>query len=107
MDYFFREPPVMDEKATSKFLRPEAAPRLRAVADLLERAPEWAAAPLEERFRQWIDAEQLKMKDVAQPARVALTGRTASPPLFDVMAVLGKEASLARLRGAARLAEVA
>ena len=105
MDYFFREQPVLDDKAKSKFLRPEAAPRLRAVADLLESAPEWVAAPLEERFRQWIEAEQLKMKDVAQPARVALTGRTASPPLFDVMAVLGKNASLARLRGAARLAE--
>jgi glutamyl-tRNA synthetase len=44
------------------------------------------------------------MKDVAQPARVALTGRTASPPLFDVMVVLGKQSSLTRLQRAALLA---
>jgi glutamyl-tRNA synthetase len=41
------------------------------------------------------------MKDVAQPARVALTGRTASPGLFDVIAVLGRDRALARLRRAA------
>jgi glutamyl-tRNA synthetase len=41
------------------------------------------------------------MKDVAQPARVALTGRTASPGLFDVIAVLGRDRALARLRAAA------
>jgi glutamyl-tRNA synthetase len=43
------------------------------------------------------------MKDVAQPARVALTGRSASPPLFDVMVVLGKSRSLARLKRAPTL----
>ena len=41
------------------------------------------------------------MKDVAQPLRAALTGRTASPPLFDVMQVLGRDRSLARLKRAA------
>jgi glutamyl-tRNA synthetase len=43
----------------------------------------------------------LQIKDVAQPARVALTGRTASPGLFDVIEVLGRDVALARLeRGA-------
>ena len=105
LDYFFREPPSIDEKAKQKFLTPVAAPHLRALADLLEATAEWSATPLEERFRQWIEAEGLKMKDVAQPARVALTGRTASPPLFDVMVVLGKQRSLARLRQAAQSAQ--
>jgi glutamyl-tRNA synthetase len=45
------------------------------------------------------------MKEVAQPARVALTGRTASPPLFDVMAVLGKERTVARLAHGAQIAQ--
>jgi glutamyl-tRNA synthetase len=45
------------------------------------------------------------MKDVAQPVRVALTGRSASPPLFDVMTVLGRELSLRRLARAAEIAQ--
>jgi len=45
------------------------------------------------------------MKDVAQPVRVALTGRSASPPLFDVMTVLGREQSLSRLARAAEIAQ--
>jgi glutamyl-tRNA synthetase len=44
------------------------------------------------------------MKDVAQPARVALTGRTASPGLFQVLFVLGRDASLARLSRAVEVA---
>jgi glutamyl-tRNA synthetase len=104
LDYFFRDPPTLDEKAKTKFLKPEAAPHLRALADLLANTPEWSAVALEGRFREWIEAEGLKMKDVAQPARVALTGRTASPPLFDVMVVLGKQSSLTRLQRAALLA---
>ncbi len=104
LDYFFRDEPELDEKARGKFLKPEAAPHLRGVADLLESAEDWSAPVLEERFRQWLEAKGLKMKEVAQPARVALTGRTASPPLFDVMVVLGKTASLTRLRRAADLA---
>ena len=59
---------------------------------------------LEEAVRVWTEQKQVKMKDVAQPARVALTGRTASPGLFDVMVVLGRERTLARLERAARLA---
>jgi glutamyl-tRNA synthetase len=51
-------------------------------------------------------AEQnLQIKDVAQPARVALTGRSASPGLFQVLFVLGKDVSLARLAKAAQLSE--
>ena len=46
----------------------------------------------------------MKMKDVAQPARVALTGRSASPGLFEVMSVLGRERSVARLEAAAEIA---
>ena len=60
--------------------------------------PDWTAPTLEAAVRQFVEAHGLKMKDVAQPARVALTGRTWSPPLFDVMAVLGRELVLDRLR---------
>jgi glutamyl-tRNA synthetase len=52
----------------------------------------------------WLEAEGLQIKNVAQPARVALTGRTASPGLYETIVLLGKEPSLARLRRGAELA---
>lgn len=101
VDFYFREPPTPDEKAVSKFLTPEAKPRLAAVAALFEAQSDWSPAALEAAFKAWAESQAVPLKDVAQPARVALTGRSASPPLFDVLHVLGKERSLARLRRAA------
>ena len=51
----------------------------------------------------WLSAQNLAIKDIAQPARVALTGRTVSPGLYEVLAVLGKAESLARLDHAVTL----
>jgi len=101
LDYYFREPPEIDEAARAKFLKPEAAPVLRRFAEVCQSAPEFTVPALEEAVRNWVEGEGLKMKDVAQPARVALTGRTASPGLFEVMIVLGRERSMARIERAA------
>ncbi len=105
MDYFFREPPVMDEKAVEKFLVKDAAPRLRAIHDVLAASTDWSLVDLEARTKAYLEQNGLQMKDVGQPARVALTGRTASPDLFQVLSVLGREVSLARLARAAEVAE--
>jgi len=80
---------------------------LRALATLVERTEPFSQPALDAAVTAWLEAEGLAMKDVAQPARVAMTGRTASPGLFDVMMVLGKETTLARLRTAATMAEQA
>jgi glutamyl-tRNA synthetase len=101
LDFYFREPPEQDEKAVAKFLTPESKPRLAALAALFEGHGDWTPAALEVAFKAWVEQQGLQLKDVAQPMRVALTGRSASPPLFDVMDVLGRERSLARLRRAA------
>lgn len=105
LDPFFREPPVMDEKAAKKFLVKEAAPTLRSLHHLLFEADDWSAAALEARVTAWLDSHQLALKDIGQPARVALTGRTASPSLFEVLAILGQQMSLARLARAATVAD--
>ena len=52
----------------------------------------------------WLEAEGLAIKNVAQPARVALTGRGASPGLYETIVLLGKDHALARLRRGAELA---
>ena len=56
-------------------------------------------------MQAWLTERSLAIKDVAQPARVALTGRTASPGLYQVLVVLGREASLARLDKGCAIAE--
>jgi glutamyl-tRNA synthetase len=105
LDFYFREPPEFDDKARQKFLTPAAAPHLRALRGVVEAVADFQAAPLEAAFKAWVEGAGLSMKDVAQPARVALTGRSASPPLFDVMEVLGKPQTLARLATAAQIAQ--
>lgn len=104
LDYYFRDPPELDPAAAAKLLVPSAVPYLQKLAELVREAPSFEVPALEEAVRVWTEREQIKMKDVAQPARVALTGRSASPGLFEVMVVLGRERSLARLAAAAQLA---
>jgi glutamyl-tRNA synthetase len=100
LDFYFREPPEQDEKAVSKFLTPESKPRLAAMVTLFEAHTTWTAESLEAAFKGWVEGQGLQLKDVAQPLRVAVTGRSASPPIFDVLVVLGRERSLARLKRA-------
>ena len=101
LDFYFREPPEADEKAVAKFLTPESKPHLLALSTLFESQAVWAAEPLESAFRAWLETHGVQLKEIAQPIRVALTGRSASPPLFDVLQVLGRPLSLTRLRRAA------
>ena len=101
LDFVFRDPPTLDAAAAAKFLVPASAPLLRQLAATLEPVEPWTPAPLEAAVNAWLPSTGLPMKDIAQPARVALTGRTASPGLFDVIAVLGRTRALARLRSAA------
>jgi glutamyl-tRNA synthetase len=95
---YARRPLTLDDKART--LLAEGKERLAGMADKLEAVPEWNAASVEEVVRAHAEALGAKLGQVAQPLRAALTGRTTSPGLFDVMAVLGKEESLARLRDA-------
>ena len=104
LDYFFRQEIVVDEKAAEKFLVKEAAPRLRGFREALASA-EWTEADLEAKAHAYLEKEGLQIKDVAQPARVALSGRTATPGLYQVLFVLGRETSLARLDKAIATAE--
>ncbi|MDB4941520.1 MAG: Glutamyl-tRNA synthetase [Labilithrix sp.] len=104
LDPFFREPPELDEKASAKFLVKDAAPRLTGFRDALASAPEWTEAALEASVNSWLAEAALEMKAIGQPVRVALTGRTASPGLYQVLFVLGRDVALGRLTRAAELA---
>ena len=88
-----------DPKATA-LLTPDIKNRLRALAEAVSALPTWEAAPIEEAARRFADTQGVKLKDIAQPLRAAITGRTVSPPIFDVLVLLGRDASLARLSDA-------
>jgi glutamyl-tRNA synthetase len=102
LDFVFRDPPTVDATAAAKFLTADNAPRLRELARVLESVAPWSASAIEQAFDAWLKTAGLNIKEVAQPARVALTGRTASPGLFDVIAVLGRERAVARLLAGAQ-----
>jgi glutamyl-tRNA synthetase len=89
-------PLALDEKA-SALLDADARARLGRLADAIGEVP-WAAADLEQAVRHFAHQEDVKLGQVAQPLRAALTGSTTSPSIFEVMVALGPEVSLARLR---------
>ena len=96
--YLVAERPLaLDDKARALLDAP-ARRTLKDLAAKLEAVNDWQAAPLEAEVRALADAEGLKLGKVAQPLRAALTGKAVSPPVFDVMAVLGREEALARIR---------
>ncbi len=101
MDFYFRESPAMQEKARNKFLKPEAESVLHQLGELLATVDRFDRESLEARVKAWLEQSGIALKQVAQPARVALTGKGESPGLFEMMEVLGRERTLQRLeRGA-------
>jgi glutamyl-tRNA synthetase len=89
---------TMDEAAAKKFLTASIAPVLEKLADRLEALATFEKPELESCFKQLIADEGMKMGQLAQPVRVALTGRTASPGIYEVMDLLGRERTSTRLR---------
>jgi glutamyl-tRNA synthetase len=93
---FASGPPPLDSAAAAA-LKPAARKRLSGLAGALETAP-WDLASLEACTRSFAEQEGIPLGDIAQPLRAVLTGRTASPPVFDILVVLGREEALTRIR---------
>jgi glutamyl-tRNA synthetase len=94
--FLWATPLNFDAKAVA-ILTPEARSVLARIIPAFETNQTWSAESTEADVRAFADQAGLKLGAVAQPLRAALTGRTTSPPIFDVLAVLGKDESLARL----------
>ncbi|MFH1796154.1 MAG: glutamate--tRNA ligase [Pseudomonadota bacterium] len=100
--YLFAQRPLeIDEKAAA-ILDADARSILSKAADALASVSDWTAQETEAAVRTIAEAAGLKLGKVAQPLRAALTGKSTSPGVFDVLAVLGREESLARIRDQAR-----
>jgi glutamyl-tRNA synthetase len=96
--YLIAQRPLALEGKAAKALDGGARALLGRLLPRLEAAPKWQGAALEGVVRDFCEAEGAKLGAVAQPLRAALTGKTVSPPVFDVMAALGRDEALARLR---------
>ncbi len=92
---------AVDPAAAGKALGADAAPVLDAAAAALEREPEWTAAVIEQALKaSLVDGLGLKPRKAFAPVRVAVTGRTVSPPLYESMELLGRQRSLHRIAAA-------
>jgi glutamyl-tRNA synthetase len=90
-----KRPLELDDKA-NKLLTPEARAVLKGVSKALE-ATDWSAGALDAATRAYAEQNGHKLGTVAQPLRAALTGRSTSPGIFDVLVVLGRAESLGRI----------
>ena len=94
-----------DQKAAKKFFKPETGQVLSMLAEQLDALPDLAEKTQEGAFKAVMDATGLGFGKIAQPVRVALTGTTISPGIFEVIEVLGKTRVLARLKMAVEFIE--
>jgi len=98
--FYFEDGVAYEDKAARKFLKPEAAQPLQILHDKLSSLDSFDETALEGAFGSVMEQTGLKLGKIAQPVRVALTGRTASPGIFEVVSIIGKEKTLARLKDA-------
>jgi len=99
-DYFFKDVTTYDAKGVAKHFKPEAADLLTMCREKLAALPEFNLENTEKVYTEIAEAKGLALGKVIHPTRLALTGRTVSPGLFDVMVILGREKTLARMDAA-------
>ena len=98
--FYFREEVDYDPEAAAKFLTPEYAGHLEAVAERISGIADYTKDGLEAFLRSLAEERGTKLKWIAQTLRVALTGRTVSPGIDEVMVILGKERVVRKIRRA-------
>jgi glutamyl-tRNA synthetase len=103
--FYYQDEVAYDPDAARKFLTPEALPALRTLTAKLGALDNYTEPALEDAFKAVMSETGLKLGKIAQPVRVALSGRAASPGIFEITAIIGKEKTLRRLRRAIEFTE--
>ncbi len=101
-EFLFKAPEKYDEKGTKKFFKPETAIYLEAIAEEIENTSEFTKEAIDKIFNNVLERFNIKLKAVAQPVRIAITGRTVSPGLHEILLLVGKEEAAKRIRRAAQ-----
>ncbi|GAB4325359.1 MAG: glutamate--tRNA ligase [Candidatus Sumerlaeia bacterium] len=98
LDFFFQEPRTYDQEGVKKiFLKEGAGDNLAAARDTLAALQDWTPEALEAALRALAEQRGVGLGKIAQPLRLALTGRLASPGIFEVVLLLGRRRVLARM----------
>jgi glutamyl-tRNA synthetase len=98
--FYFVNEVSYEEKAAKKFLKPAVLEALQLLETQFETIKDFTEENLENAFKAVMDQTGLKLGKIAQPVRVALTGKTASPGIFEVTAIIGKDKVISRLQKA-------
>ena len=96
--FFFKKQVEFDEKTRNKFLTDEAKPLIEKIITELAALESYSVENIESLFKKIVEEEGMKLGKLAQPVRVALTGATVSPGIYDVILLLGKEETIKRLK---------
>jgi glutamyl-tRNA synthetase len=99
--FYYAETVEFEPKAVKKFFKPETADLLDQCADALGDLSEFTQEAQEEMFKNIMEERELGFGKIAQPLRVAVTGTTVSPGIFEMLIALGQETTVARIRAAA------
>ncbi|MEJ2154181.1 MAG: glutamate--tRNA ligase [Desulfobacteraceae bacterium] len=103
--FYFTEIENFDDKAAKKFLKGNVLEPLATLKDRLKAAEVYTEENIEQLFAALLETYQIKLGKLAQPVRVALTGTSVSPGIFEIIAVLGKERVIPRLEKAIQYIE--
>lgn len=97
-EFYFKAPEAYEEKGAKKFFKPDSIAPVKQLTDALEHAEAFDEKSLEPLFQKVMDETGLGFGKLAQPVRLMLTGKTVSPGIFEMIEVLGREETIARLR---------
>ncbi|MEE9613452.1 MAG: glutamate--tRNA ligase [Thermodesulfobacteriota bacterium] len=103
--FYFEEEVTYEEKAGKKFLTPDRVEIFKLIIERLEGLDAFGETEIEAAFQAILDEKELKLGKLAQPVRVALTGGTVSPGIFETLAAMGKEMALRKLKRAVETIE--
>jgi glutamyl-tRNA synthetase len=99
-DFYFADEIKYEEQAAQKFLTPDISEHLKAIVNEISAVQNFSKEGLEEFLKAFTQERNIKFKIIAQPLRVALTGKTVSPGIDEVMVTLGKDRVIKRIKNA-------
>jgi glutamyl-tRNA synthetase len=99
-EYFFKDDISYAPEAAQKFLQPHVSPLLEELKDRLSHLRKFSESAIQEVFSDLVSKYQIKLVNIAQPVRVALTGGTISPGIYEVISIMGRDMVLNRLQKA-------
>jgi len=103
--FYFAEKVQFEKEAAQKFLIPDIAGHLKAIAEGIPAMPNFSKEDIEKFLMEFVTARNIKFKIIAQPLRVALTGKTVSPGIDEIMVTLGKDRVIQRINDAVAFIE--